>query len=449
MAKRPPNGTHRSTASGSSATELPGSPLIARILDGAMWGTIVIGVLLIPLYVSPTGADEYRYPKELLFRVEAIILTTLLLLELLFVPRRFQLTKVPRVLLIAVTATITWTAITAFTSTNRALSMQSVWWLAATSVVFLCTYAQIRRRGDGALWIILIPAVINALVALAQAMDVWHPFPTDAPPGRMSTVGLLGNPNDLAAFLVLPGIVAIALSFSGRAKSLSAIAGVTIVAGILASVTITAIAALVLGALILVLARKSRAALLLLLVLAVGAAALVVVDGPVHRRLESGRELLANRDFERLSSYRLGSSLVAIEMIRDHPFVGVGPGTFGWNYFEYRLLVADKYADWLGTANPLSRSAESFGEAHNDHLETAAESGIPGYALFLSWMVLIVVSNVRTPGKTPMNRALALAMVAAFAVTTLGLFPMQIAATTSSFVFVAAHLFARPDNPAI
>jgi O-antigen ligase len=80
---------------------------------------------------------------------------------------------------------------------------------------------------------------------------------------------------------------------------------------------------------------------------------------------------------------------------------------------------------------------------HNDHLEILAESGLPGYVLYLvSLAGLASISFRRRDGpeseRRRFARLFALPFAAAFATVTLAQFPLQLAATAVTSLFLAA-----------
>jgi O-antigen ligase len=413
----------------------------ARALDTAAWIVIVAGVLLIPLWVSPSGEESFRYPKELLFRGEAILLTAILALYLILVPREFPLGGVPRSLWILVGAIVGWTVVTTLTSTNVELSVQTFLWVLGAAVVFLCTYVQLRTHGERAIWLAIIPALINALIAIAQATDIWRPLETTSPAGRLQVIGLMGNPNDVGALLVVPGLAAAALSVSARRSLGSILSAIVIPIGILASVTLTAIIALLAGLAVLVFNVRRRVALVVLLLVTLALTAIVSFEGPARRRILMAFDQLEHGGYNSVVSNRLGSSLVALEIITDHPIVGSGPGTYGWNYFDHSFRVADKYGDLLTTADPMHWAA-NFGEAHNDHLEIASEMGIPSYALFVITLLWLLAFRSRSEDEVFLSR-LTPAVTAGFFVTCIGLFPLQLAGASHSILFFAAIIASQ------
>lgn len=417
----------------------------ARILDQVTWLVIVGGVILIPLWVSPTGEDSFRYPKELLFRGQAIVLIALLALYLILVPREFPLRDIPCTLWILVSAITCWTAITTLSSTNVALSARSFVWLIACVVTFLCTYAQLRLRSTETIWIAILPAIINAAVAVLQWQDIWHPVDTISPFERGEVVGLMGNPNDVASLLVVPLLVVAAFASFGQRRIAAFVTATLLAFGIVATATLTAIVAALVGMLVLAFSVRRRAGLLVMLCLTVAFTALISVDGPIRKRMEWKLEQFAQRKYEWSFSHRLGASLIAAEIIRDHPFLGSGPGTFGWNYYEYRLQIVRKYTDLLDVRDPQKRVTSNFGEVHNDHLEIAAETGVPGFLLFITFLAWLF----RTASRSSVDsvRRITPAATAGFVVSAAGLFPLQLAATTTVLIFLSAYVSAHDLNP--
>ena len=69
---------------------------------------------------------------------------------------------------------------------------------------------------------------------------------------------------------------------------------------------------------------------------------------------------------------RLLPFLTAADMTRDHPLLGVGPGCFKYHYMAYRVAQRDRHPGAWTEGYPMN-----WGEAHNDHLQVAAETGLP------------------------------------------------------------------------
>src|SRR5204863_8064108 len=134
------------------------------------------------------------------------------------------------------------------------------------------------------------------------------------------------------------------------------------------------------------------------------------------------------------SSARLPAFIACWRMFRDHPLIGVGPGCFAWWYMPYKQQ--------LNYENPdMFRVPENFGQAHSDHLQILATTGLPGYLIFVAALALLAWRGVRVTGERWPSRfahIAAPALAASAAVLTIAQFPLELAAPTC----VALHLIA-------
>jgi len=86
----------------------------------------------------------------------------------------------------------------------------------------------------------------------------------------------------------------------------------------------------------------------------------------------------------------------------------------------------------------------NFGETHNDHLQTLAVAGFPGYVLFLAAAALLAWTTIRNRHRKPADekeafaRLLALPLALAFLTVTLALFPLELASAMSVLLHLCA-----------
>jgi O-antigen ligase len=132
--------------------------------------------------------------------------------------------------------------------------------------------------------------------------------------------------------------------------------------------------------------------------------------------------------------------LSAIEMVRARPLTGVGPGTFKYHFMLTRLALEKRYPPTWTKGWPMN-----FGETHNDHLQVAAETGLPGYALFIAAVALLAIpARRRGDGNEPRTaeqtvaRAIRTPLAATFFVIAIAQFPLQIAAPRLMFLTLGA-----------
>jgi O-antigen ligase len=96
----------------------------------------------------------------------------------------------------------------------------------------------------------------------------------------------------------------------------------------------------------------------------------------------------------------------------------------------------------------------NFGETHNDHLQVAAETGLPGYALLAAAIAYLAIparrgrDNVtpRTPEQA-VGHAIRAPLAATFFVIAIAQFPLQLATPRLMFLTLGAIAISwdRPD----
>lgn len=401
---------------------------------------LAAGLLIIPTLFS-RGMESFRLPKELVFRAEAIALLAAGVFWATSARRSWTLRARPEFLLAG--AIVLWAGLTAALSTNRLLSADSFITVAAAAVIFIATcLAAQTTRSIVAVDVLMAGACANAAVVILQEMKVWSPF-TAVIGGHYGSVGFLGNTNDVGTFLAAPALAALVLAMTatGVRRWIYAAICALLVAGLAASASRAAVGALVAGLVVFAIRQSRRAALTSAAIVGV----LVVLT--LHPSTQLGaraRDFVhgaATGDYERLYSERLLPILTCVDMTRDHPLLGVGPGCFRYHFMAYRVALRDHYPERWTRGYP-----GNWGAAHNDHLQVAAESGLPGYALFLAAIAItglrgLGVSRSRDGGtglEAAFARALRLPLAALVFVLCLAQFPMELAAPRLILITLAA-----------
>jgi O-antigen ligase len=401
-------------------------------------GVTVVAMVAIPLFMYP-GLEAFRYPKELLLRAEAIILAALgaswWVLGRLSIDRKAVLRK-PWVLWML--SVLAWSSLTTLTSSNRLVSLWTLTYIAAMSVVFVATVAAAKGRGPWLAAVPLLPGIVNVVVLLLQQNGgtVVELTSTDA---RMRETALIGNPNDVGSYLMVVALAATALTLSSRRwRWFAAPVALVLIGGTFVSATLTAIGALLVGLTVLAAVRSWK-----LVVVAMALLALVVVMAvrevpSFQKRFGRAQAAFAAKDYDTLLSYRFTAFATAWTMAREHPLMGVGPGTYPWNYMEYRTKAEQRYPQ-------IRRSGareHMFGEAHNDHLQVLGQTGVPGYLLMAAGFVLCAMLSFRRGA--PANdterfaRSIALPLAAALAVLALAQFPLELTSVLHTAATYAA-----------
>jgi O-antigen ligase len=251
---------------------------------------------------------------------------------------------------------------------------------------------------------------------------------------RVAEAALLGNRDDVGTFLVLPIIlcIALALQTQTRAKWVHWIVALLLTIGLLGARTVTAIAAVCTGIITLAMIRSWKKGLAATAVLIVVLSSYFALYPPVRQRVSFALEHLRNGNFDPVFSGRFVAYRAAWQMFKEHPFFGVGPGRFGGEFFTYVIA--------MNTEGP----AVNFGEVHNDHLQLLAETGLPGYVIFASVIVMFIAAPLRSErrknGQAIFAESAGIAAAVSLAVLALGQFPLQLGATIITYSTVAGLL---------
>ncbi|HEV7487129.1 MAG TPA: O-antigen ligase family protein [Thermoanaerobaculia bacterium] len=412
------------------------------------------GVVLIPILYTGGALDTFRLPKEMAFRAEAIALALTGVFAATAPHARWRdaLKTLPRREWFLLGAIALWCIVTTLTSSNRPLSEGSVVTVAAALVIYVATRLIAPTLRIPVLFVIFAGAFANAVVVTLQELRIWNPFvfPPEVT-GHGQSVGLLGNPNDVGTLLAGPAIVALvaAVTVRGWQRVLYGVAAVVLFGGVAMSQTRTAMIAFVAGAIVAALLRPWRQALAVAMLLAIFVAVAlrpsIGIRGNFSRLVTAARQ----RDYPVLFSERVVPFLSAIEMVRANPVTGVGPGCFKYHFMLTRLALEKRYpASWT-RGWPMN-----FGETHNDHLQVAAETGLPGYALLAGAIALLAIpARRRRDNPVPRTAEQAVAhairtpLAATFFVIALAQFPLQIATPRLMFLTLGALAISwdRPD----
>jgi len=334
---------------------------------------------------------------------------------------------------------------------------------------------RLRRRLD----LLLVPALILAVVGIAQYLDLWEPlrFVGGEEGSRLGVTSLAGNPGDLGAWLVLPALLAQHTLVAGGAAAgrfrwrrwIAPPALIACLVGIGITQSLTAVAALGAGSLVLWLVLlPRRRALPALAGVGVLLVVLVLAVNPLRVRVADKLGDLRQGNLNSLLTGRLDGWRGAVWMLGERPLAGVGHGAYRPSFGEARLaLVEEGVHFYAGQQTPV------FANAHNEYLEVAAEWGLPG-ALALAWALwwlLRQVGGIRAPslagkparegakgkqsrapsrffaslqgGSVRGERALAWGVLTALGIQALTWFPFRVALVAWPYLVFLAWVFAR------
>ncbi len=447
---RAPRSQRRRPAGATTATQ-PGSPvpLAHRLATGTLW----LLFLAVPFILDSAQKDAFRLPKALL--AETLALVSLFFLAFAWKgPREWRrLSAAPFVAAFGpfvVLATLLSLASPHVAHVYRGLAGL---WIGALAI-WGWSVGFSRQELREALTFTLVPASILSAVAVLQFHGIYQPysFAGIAESSRFAIGSLAGNVGDLSACLVLPVILAQAELARGRKVVFPAAALVLCLYGLAVTQTFSAIAGVTVGTLVFWSLRISRRrAALAGAVLAGTVVVLLALVGPFRARSLEKVDQVARGDWNAVLTGRLDGWRAAIWMVREHPLTGVGVGAYRTEFIRAKTALVG-----AGVAFFPEQMNVVFANAHNELLEVAAETGVPGLTAFAFGLFLVVRRLMRArrrdgaepsaAGSRPeTSRALAWAGVAALGVLSLANFPFRIAIALWPICLFLAWILCPPE----
>jgi O-antigen ligase len=288
------------------------------------------------------------------------------------------------------------------------------------------------RGGALVLAAAIAAALVNAGVSLLQAAGVFQPFALEAVAGRTATGAFIGNEGQLALTLALASVAALALVAARAApwhRRAGAAALAVLGAALVVNATLTALAALLAGLFTLLVVRGTRGGAVVAVAAVFVAVAAAAAAPPLRARVADILGDARRGAWDDVTSNRLGPWAAAVEMVRVRPLAGWGPGSFPVEFVPYRLRAELRHRTRL----VIPRLTASYGEAHNEYLQAAAELGMPTAAALVGAATVLLVGlarRARAPAPAEAREAtLLLALLVAGAVAALTWFPLQRPAT--------------------
>ena len=280
---------------------------------------------------------------------------------------------------------------------------------------------------------------VNAVVSILESRGRFQPFLLETVGDRQSTGAYAGNVGYLAITLALAGVVALGLLFEGRgsrARVLSGAALALFAAALVVNLNLTALTAALAGAgvLLVVLYRRRAALPIAGAVLLAGLA--VAGYAPLRNRAAEAAKFARHGNWDALVSFRGGPWAAALEMMRERPLTGFGPGTFAAEYAPHRLAAEIRLHRRF--VAPLLTSA--YAETHCDYLQVFADAGVPAGLLVLGAAACLLAAVGRAAWRSrSAEAAILLALLAAGAAAALTWFPLQRPVTAVPLLLAAGR----------
>ncbi len=410
-------------------------------------------VLLPPLVLSPTAQDNFRLPKLLASEMLGL-LVVIALLPRLGVLERIDWRSLLSLPVIRLVGPPLLVATSTLFTTSHPLQVRaniaSVW--IGSALLVACSLGLARRELERLGRLLLGAALFLALLGIFQAL-VYNPFAFQGQVSeRIRLTSLAGGPFDLAAYLLLPCLLAQALIYRTSSLRQRVLLGLALLIFLLAMAlgqTLTVLIALASGSwllwfLLLPRQRFLRAAL------AVGVLACALVLGvePLRVRVAAKAASLKNGNWNQLLTGRLDGWRAAGWMLAQHPVVGVGQGAYRAEFGRAKLALTAEGVEF----DPDLREVY-FVNAHSDLLEAVAEWGSLGI-LALLWAGWLLLQRARVRARQlasgvppdPAAGALLWSGLLAMAVLSASNFPFHLALVAYPWLLFLSWVFAG-DQP--
>ncbi|HYM61679.1 MAG TPA: O-antigen ligase family protein [Thermoanaerobaculia bacterium] len=377
------------------------SARIERWREQTLLMLVLAGAFAIPLVFVRDPIDMFRLPKALFLRAEAIMIVTATIAAwILGAPLPRLKPRDPR--LLTLLGVFGGLIVLTITSTNRALSMESLATAAATAIVFFATVSAARRHGPILLAVSLVAATANAVLAVLEETDIWMPFGVQSTlPHHLQSTALAGNPNEIGGYLGAATLACIAAISMRRSRWFLACAAPLALA-LVASQTLTALIAFPVACIAMIAVTSWKKAITAAAAaVAIGVVAFTLI-APLRERAVNIERWLRAGEYNTIFTERLTAFVAAWSMFTDHPVTGVGPGAFAWQYYDYKIRAEERFPSLRNAYN----RGVNFGEVHNDHLQVLAETGIGGYGVCLALLAALASISFRRTRDGPESRLL-------------------------------------------
>ncbi|HTR02229.1 MAG TPA: O-antigen ligase family protein [Thermoanaerobaculia bacterium] len=337
-------------------------------------------------------------------------------------------------------AALVLAVVAAFASPRRAVSLDAMRSVAVFALLLPLGASAAVARGRA--WLagaFLGATAVNAFVSILESRRLFHPFPLETFGDRQETGAYAGNVGYLAITLALAAVLGLGLALTTSRRGVRVAAAAALVlfgAALVVNQNVTALTSTLAGMAVLLLVLHGRRAALPLAAAVLAAAVAVAAYPPLRQRAREMTGAARAGNWDAIVSFRGGAWAAGVEMARDRPLLGFGPGTFGNEYVPHRL-AAEIRARRRFVA-PLLTS--SYAEAHCDYLQVFSDAGTPAGLLALGAVacLLAAVGRAARRSRTP-ETVILLAVLAAGATAALTWFPLQRPVTAVPILLAAGR----------
>jgi len=277
--------------------------------------------------------------------------------------------------------------------------------------------------------------------------------------GRQQVFGLFGNVNFFAEYLIIPLPIAVSLFFAPQNKLKKILLLIGIIAmGVSLTATFTRGSYLGFGVSLIFMfflflisrgknfIKRNKKIFIAILVIIIIITSLFIIPNPLNKSgtaIEKIKSRISISQLTQSSSIkrRIATWKFTALMIRDHPLLGSGIGTYKYNTLKYQ-------AEFFEQGENRSLYPHGFADkAHNEYLQLWAEMGIVGLGIFI-WLIISYFScalKILRKIKDEYKRGIIIGLmgsVVAVLIDGLFGFPLHLPATVILFWLVLALTIA-------
>ena len=363
----------------------------------AIEATIIGLVILVPIIVHPRCISIFGPAKE--FTFEALVIIGLMFWVLKIIDREeIKFTSAPLNLPI-----LSFIAICTFSliwSNSFFVSLKELPLFLAGPLLYFIIANNIRGEKQ-------INRIISAVVLIGTALGIYGIFQYNGIDfsfwkgnvARLRVFGLFGNPGHFAGYLILPLSLTISLFFTSKNRNRKILFLIGILAmGTAIILTFTRAAYPALGVSLIFMfslfllsrgksfIKENKKIFFIILIAIIIIAFLFIIPTPLSKPGTVISQIKGRVSITQLINVFPSSRRIAIwkftgMMIKDHPILGSGIGTFKYNDLRYQAKFFEQGDN---------RSIYPYGlaeYAHNEYLQLWAELGTIGLAIFL-WLII-------------------------------------------------------------
>ena len=319
---------------------------------------VITLIILTPLVFYPYLIRNFNPVKELVFNILAIISLAVWIFRTV---NKGLLKFTPSPLNLPILSFITICIFSLFWSGNPSVSLLELPLFLAGPILYFVTINNIdnKRQINHILTAILVVGALLGIYGILQYQGIDFSF-WGKNVGRQQVFGLFGNVNYFAEYLIIPLSIAVPLFFisNNRIKKVLLLIGI-LAMGITLILTFTRGSYLGFGAASIfmlflfllsrgnVILKKHKKIILFILIAVIIVTILFVVPNPLNKP-----DTVISKIKERISitQFSQGHSLMrritiwkfSALMVKDHPLLGSGLGTFKYNSLNYQARFLDQ-----------------------------------------------------------------------------------------------------------